>query len=111
MNRFNTVFAVVFACILLVGCASSGQKISQSSIDQIEVGQTSKEQMMDIFGPPLSQSYGSEGNLTMLWSYVHVGPFGTGMRQQTLAVLFDDNGKVKKYNLVDNNNAGVRLGN
>ena len=47
----------------------------------------------------------------MLWSYVHVGPFGTGMKQQTLAVLFDDSGKVKKYNLVDNNNAGVRLGN
>ena len=111
MSNFNMLVWFVLACVILSGCASSGQKMSQGEIDQIEVGHTSKEQMIDIFGPPLSQSYSSEGNLTMLWSYVHVGPFGTGMKQQTLAVLFDNEGKVKKYNLVNNNNAGVRLGN
>lgn len=96
--------------LLIAGCASSGTKIDQSNIEKIEQGVTTKDQMYTMFGSPLSQSYSSEGKLTMIWHYVYVGPFGLGMKQQNLAVVFDDNDVVEKYNMVGSANNGVRFG-
>lgn len=110
--NFTSVFPVfaIAACVAVSGCASSGKQIDHANVAKIKIGVTSKEEMYKLFGPPLSQSFGSEGKLTMLWHYVFVGPFGTGMKQQNLAVLFDQNEKVEKYNVVDNGDGGVRLG-
>lgn len=100
---------IIFMVILITGCASSGREMTQENLNNIIVGSTTKSQMIQTFGSPLSQSYGAEGKLTMLWHYVYVGPFGTGMKQQNLAVLFDENEVVEKYNIV-NNNDGIRFG-
>jgi outer membrane protein assembly factor BamE (lipoprotein component of BamABCDE complex) len=104
--RFTTIILI----LVLVGCASSGKQISQSNIEKIIPGVTTKQQMYELFGSPLSQSYGTEGKLTMIWHYVFVGPFGTGMKQQNLAVLFDENEVVEKFNMVNSGNNGVRFG-
>ncbi len=93
--------------ILIAGCASSGKEMSQANLDKIIVGTTTKNQMIQMFGSPLSQSYGTEGKLSMIWYYVYVGPFGTGMQNQNLAVLFDQNEIVEKYNIVDTRNSGA----
>lgn len=105
---FGIVSSVLF--ISLIGCASSGRRLEQSNLEKIVIGTTTKDEMISMFGPPLSQSYGTEGKLTMLWSYVFIGPFGLGMKQQNLAVLFDQNEIVEKYNLVDSTENGPRLG-
>jgi outer membrane protein assembly factor BamE (lipoprotein component of BamABCDE complex) len=110
MRRLMIQLAAVFSFLAIAGCASSGRQIEQTNIQKIIVGTTSKQQLIEMFGPPLSQSYGTEGKLTMLWHYVYVGPFGTGMKQQNLAVLFDQQERVEKYNLVDNTGNGPRLG-
>jgi outer membrane protein assembly factor BamE (lipoprotein component of BamABCDE complex) len=102
------ITAVLF--VVVAGCASSGKQIEQANIQKIIPGSTTKLQMLELFGPPLSQSFGTEGKLTMLWHYVYVGPFGIGMKQQNLAVLFDQQERVEKYNVVDNTGNGVRLG-
>jgi outer membrane protein assembly factor BamE (lipoprotein component of BamABCDE complex) len=94
----------------VAGCASSGTKMEQENLQKIVIGVTTKDQMIGMFGPPLSQSYGTEGKLTMLWHYMYVGPFGTGMKQQNLAVLFDQKERIEKYNMVDGSGGGVRLG-
>lgn len=95
---------------LLTGCASNGRQIEQSDVNQIRPGTTTIADMNSRFGPPVSQSYGSDGKLSMTWFYVYVGPFGTGMEQKILAVLFDDQGRVEKYNLTQGSPGGVRLG-
>jgi outer membrane protein assembly factor BamE (lipoprotein component of BamABCDE complex) len=101
------------ACLLalsLTGCASSGQQITPDKTAQIQPGTTTIAKMNDIFGPPTSQAYGTDGKLSMTWMYVFVGPFGTGMKQQSLAVLFNDDGTVSKYNVLDAAPGGVRFG-
>ncbi|MCA4960996.1 outer membrane protein assembly factor BamE [Pseudomonas sp. Y24-6] len=107
MLRF---IAICLTALMLGGCASSGQKITPDRISQIEVGKTTVEQMSDLFGSPTSQSYGTEGKLAMNWVYVFVGPFGMGMKQQSLAVLFNEDNKVEKYNVLDAAPGGVRFG-
>lgn len=107
MLRF---MAVCLMALMLGACASSGQKITPDRVSQIEVGKTTVAEMNDLFGSPRSQSYGTDGKLSMTWMYVFVGPFGTGMKQQSLAVLFSDDNKVEKYNVLDAAPGGVRFG-
>lgn len=96
--------------VLLCACASNGREINQEDVARIKVGTTTVSDMNRVFGPPLSQGYSSDGKLTMTWHYVYVGPFGTDMLQQILAVLFDADGKVEKYNLTQGNPGATRLG-
>lgn len=94
---------VLFLAIIMViaGCASRGTPIEQADVRQIVQGQTTYDQMLELFGNPLSQSFDSDGNLQAIWFYVYVGPFGTGMEQQNLTVLFDKDNKVKRYVMTD----------
>lgn len=47
----------IFLVVFMAGCATSGHKIDQSQIDKIEIGVTTKNEMMAMFGTPLSQAY------------------------------------------------------
>jgi len=50
--------SLIFAASLAIaGCASSGRQIEQASVQKIVPGTTTKQQMVGMFGPPLSQSY------------------------------------------------------
>jgi outer membrane protein assembly factor BamE (lipoprotein component of BamABCDE complex) len=102
--------AVCLMALMVTACASSGQKITPELISQIQVGKTTVAEMNELFGSPRSQSYGTDGKLSMTWMYVFVGPFGTGMKQQSLAALFSEDNKVEKYNVVDAAPGGVRFG-
>ncbi|EPF1843937.1 outer membrane protein assembly factor BamE [Pseudomonas aeruginosa] len=93
--------AIAILMLSLAGCASRGTPIEQADVRQIVQGQTTYDQMIERFGNPLSQSFDSDGNLQAIWFYVYVGPFGMGMEQQNLTVLFDKDNKVKKYVLTD----------
>lgn len=110
MKKALVLIVLVMSLFNLSGCASSGNKIDHGNVEKIVVGTTTKQQMFEFFGTPLSQAYGSDGKLTMIWHYVYVGPFGTGMKQQNLAVLFDEQERVEKFNLIDSASNGPRLG-
>jgi outer membrane protein assembly factor BamE (lipoprotein component of BamABCDE complex) len=86
--------------LLLAGCATRGTEITQDVLQSIHVGQTTKSDLTAKLGSPVGQTYTQEGLLTANWMYIHVGPFGSGMKQQTLSVLFDDNEVVKKYSII-----------
>lgn len=103
-------FILFFSICLIAGCASAGHEINSNEIEKIKIGVTTKDEMFAMFGSPISQSYSPEGKLTLIWQYIHVGPFGMGMRQQNLAVLFNQNNIVEKFNLFDNSDNGVRPG-
>lgn len=101
---------ILAAALLLAGCASSGTKMDAADLERIEVGQTTQQEMVQMFGQPLAQQYSSEGHLTLTWHYVHVGPFGSNMQQQNLVAQFDNEGKVERYNMLDGSPSGTRLG-
>ncbi len=101
---------VLLLVITLAGCASSGQRMDAQTLSRIVPGATTKDQMIQMFGTPIAQSYGVEGKLSMIWAYVHVGPFATNIKQQNLAVLFSQDNRVERFSLVDNvNSAAVEL--
>lgn len=101
---------VILVALLLGGCASSGQQIDQAMVEQIKPGVTTFDQMVEMFGPPAAQSFSSDGKLSANWIYVYVGPFGTGMEQQGMAVLFDESKSVEKFSVSNGARGGVRLG-
>ena len=104
------IMVVCMMALMLGACASSGREITPDRISQIETGKTTLAQMNGLFGAPRSQSYSSDGKLSMTWSYVYVGLFGIGMKQQTLAALFNNDNTVEKYNVLDGAPGGVRFG-
>lgn len=87
--------------LLLAGCATRGTEITPDVIQSIQVGQTTKTDITNKLGDPVGQTYTENGLLTANWMYIYVGPFGTGMKQQTLSVLFDEGEVVKKYSIVN----------
>ncbi|WP_165856730.1 outer membrane protein assembly factor BamE domain-containing protein [Marinobacter sp. JSM 1782161] len=94
-------FSLVFSLLFLVGCASSGAKIERSEVDKITPGVTTYSEMESMFGNPISQGYNQNGMLTATWMHIFVGPFGAGMEQQVLAVVFNEDKTVRQYNLSD----------
>ena len=94
--------SILLITILLVSaCATIGNKIEQTALNKIKIGKTTQTEMIEIFGMPQGQLFVSDGKLNMVWQYISIGPFGAGMKQQNLAVLFDENKKVEKFNLLD----------
>ncbi len=104
------IWLALIAVLILSGCASSGREIDQNQVDQIEIGATTFDDMVSRFGPPMSQGYNGEGKIVASWIYVFVGPFGTGMEQQILAVQFDESKVVEQFNMTQGDPGGVRLG-
>ena len=49
----------------------------------------------------ISQSYDSDGHLILTWMHNEIGPFAVGMKMQNLTVLFDDQERVLKFNMID----------
>ncbi|MGX5220273.1 outer membrane protein assembly factor BamE domain-containing protein [Pseudomonas segetis] len=95
--RFLTLVFV----LLLAGCATRGTEITPEVLQSIQVGQTTKADLTEKLGNPVGQTYTQDGLLTANWMYIYVGPFGTGMEQQMLSVLFDEGEVVKKYSIVN----------
>ncbi|MGP4843307.1 outer membrane protein assembly factor BamE domain-containing protein [Marinobacter sp. 1Y8] len=93
----KALIALALFGLLLTGCATSGRPISQDKVDQIQVGETTFDQMQEIFGPPVAQGYGSGGKLTATWFYVKTGAFIGIQQQKNLAVLFDEEKRVEEY--------------
>ena len=104
------IIFVLLTAILLSACASSGRQIDPSQVDQIEIGATSFDEMLNKFGSPMSQGYNGQGKIVASWMYVYVGPFGTGMEQQILAVQFDESKIVEQFNMTQGNPGAARLG-
>jgi len=96
----KTILAAAF--LLLTACVTVGQKIEQASLENIKFGETTIAQMIDWYGLPQGQLFVSEGKLNMVWQYLTAVPFDSDVKQQNLTVLFDEEGKVEKYSLLDN---------
>ena len=77
--------------VLLTGCASAGRKISADDVSSIRPGTSTRRELIQRLGEPLSMALSPEGKSVLNWHYIHVGPFGSRMQQQILTVSFQTN--------------------
>ncbi|MDH0892747.1 MULTISPECIES: hypothetical protein [unclassified Pseudomonas] len=91
------IVTVLLTALLTTGCATSGLKISQAQMDKIVAGQTTRDEMISIFGPPTSETVGADGNKILAWGYARVD-FLITTDKQGMAVFLGPDGTVSSYN-------------
>lgn len=110
------IFLVLGLIVGLAGCAmSTGQEMTQEALNQLVVNQTTKAEMLAMFGQPVGQGYDSSGKMMVTWHYNSVNPWTFGMssramRIQNLTALFNEQEVLEKYTVSDNPTAGPRWG-
>ncbi|MDD2465347.1 MAG: hypothetical protein PHI97_15225 [Desulfobulbus sp.] len=85
--------------LLLVGCLSAGKDFNVHMVPQIELHQTTREQIEQMFGPPWRTGV-EDGRPT--WSY---GTYKTGIGDtlsRDLVIRFDVNNTVASYTFNSN---------
>ena len=90
-------FVAVIALAALIGCATSGRKITQAQLDQVVSGQTTRSELIALFGPPTSEVYSSDGSQILGWGYAHVGFMGTNTEVQGVSMVIGADGTVTGY--------------
>lgn len=95
--------------VFLIGCASVGTKISQDQINKIEKGKTSKSEILETFGKPMTvvqmgdkimfnyihaKSKNSAGNFIPVYNVFH-SEINTDM--ENLSITFSKEGIVEDY--------------
>ena len=91
----------VLAILPTIGCATAGKRFDSSRVGHIVDGETTKKQILAMFGEP--GSYFNRGDKkvgeTWVYSYVRNELFGFGLtnRARTLGITFDKNDVVKSH--------------
>ncbi|HEY0289882.1 MAG TPA: hypothetical protein VGC62_23215 [Pseudomonas sp.] len=89
---------VIAAAMVLAACATTGgHPISQQQIEAIKQGQTTRDDLLSVFGKPLVRSKNSDGTEVLAWGYAKVGFAGSSYENQSLSVIFGPDGKVVSY--------------
>lgn len=110
-------FLLSLFVLLLVGCATTGSdslrlETEETVSNRIKIGTTTKDEIREYFGAPLTTSFTSEGadiwtyelsrmqsNIANLHPYSRILLGGATGVKKTLTVLFDDNDKVRRFNM------------
>ena len=100
--------SLAVAAVLLSGCASVGRKLDQTSVDKIQKGITTREQVLQLIGSPEQISKNSAGEVTFQYLYTRasakaatfipiVGVFagGANVQTQSVSISFGADGVVK----------------
>ena len=87
---------LVAATMMLAGCNTVGEPIQNEAVPRIQKGETTLEEVREIFGNP--QRIGVEdGQLT--WTYMHYSASIFGRFEgRDLVVKFDNQNRVSSYN-------------
>jgi hypothetical protein len=81
--------------LLLAGCASVGQKFNVSGVSQISIGQTTKGDVMTLFGSPWRTGV-EDGRETWTYGYYRYSLLSDA-KTRDLVLRFDASGKVASY--------------
>jgi len=104
------ILLILVLIIGLVGCASKGTEIKQEQLNQLVRGQTTRTEMIAMFGQPVNQGFLDAGKISLKWVYVYAVGIGGIQRFQELVALFNEQGVLEQYFMSDNKDAGARLG-
>ena len=101
MKQRVAMLAVPLLLVGAAGCASVGTPMDPAVLARIKPGVTTEAEMLQWFGSPKSKTLDTTGNLVLTWYYIRVS---SSMKQQVLSVLFNPDGIVEKYTLIDDIN-------
>ncbi|MFW5722346.1 MAG: outer membrane protein assembly factor BamE [Desulfohalobiaceae bacterium] len=83
----------------LTGCATVGHEFPVDQVRKLEIGQTTREEVFDMFGAPWRT--GIEDGLTT-WTYAQYKKTATETMTRDLVIRFDDQGRVVSYTFNSN---------
>jgi hypothetical protein len=87
---------VLLAVVLLAGgCASIGSEFPAERVSEIEIGRTTRPEIVEMFGNPWRTGI-EDGQVKWTYGRYRVSLFGGG-RAKDLALRFDDKGVVTSY--------------
>jgi hypothetical protein len=100
LNKSHRRIAAVAAAALAAaafsgGCASIGSEFPAERVSEIEIGRTTRSEIVSIFGNPWRTGI-EDGQVKWTYGRYRVSLFGGG-RAKDLAVRFDDKGVVTSY--------------
>ena len=121
MPKLNSIVALAL-CILLSGCASSGNEKIRSETkegleQQIQKGKSSKQNVQDLYGDPDEITFTDSGN--EIWRFKHslatskpinfvpyanIFSHGMDVKNKIIVFIFDKKGIVQNYTLSDAKN-------
>lgn len=89
------LLVVSIAVTQLTGCFTVGQEFSGSQVPKIKIGQTTKQEVTNIFGSPWRTGM-EDGRTTWTYGIYKYSLFGADDTQDLL-IRFDPNGIVRSY--------------
>lgn len=93
--RLN-MLKTILLCLMLVGCtASVGNNFDDSKLAQIKTDQTTRQQLIALFGQPSTETPFPEWQSILMWTYSQAKAMST-TEGRTLTIRLM-NGKVKSY--------------
>jgi hypothetical protein len=97
----KSIGGLVLLAGLCGGCATIGHSFPPERVEQIRVGETTKTELLGVFGLPYRRGV-DDGDST--WTYLHykVRLFGEHLRTRDLYVRFTPEGKVRSFSYNSN---------
>jgi outer membrane protein assembly factor BamE (lipoprotein component of BamABCDE complex) len=92
---------LILVALLLASCASMGTQVSKDSFSQIKRGETTKAQVVAMFGNPTTITLTDEGKESYVYHSFKLGFMGLSMDQQIVQVIFDQDDIVSKATTID----------
>ena len=118
--------SIALLFLFLFGCVSVGRQIDQSSADKIQQGKSTKEEVVNLVGPPGFVSRLTSGDTIFHYNYTRatpkassfipcIGPLlgGSDVQSQSLNVTFGPDGIVKAISRTEGateSNIGIGIG-
>ena len=106
MRRKIDLFMLLFVLLITVlffGCATKQNPFTEDKIAQLTPGVTTEQQLVQLFGKPLSQALDSDGRHVLSWGHstYSVGFMHDTIEMKNLHAVLDDDGVLIKYLLTD----------
>lgn len=82
--------------MILSGCVYTGTNFDESKLDNVQKGQTTKQEVISYFGNPSTTTVDSDGNELLMWTYSIGSAFGADAKALTVKT---HDGKVESYSV------------
>jgi outer membrane protein assembly factor BamE (lipoprotein component of BamABCDE complex) len=82
--------------LIVAGCVSIGAKFRSEAVEQIKPGQTTQQEVLNIFGNPVRTGISDDSSIEWTYAYYKAGAF-SDFEGHDLIIKFDSNGKVKSF--------------
>jgi len=99
--KARSILLALTLCLIGPGCATVGHSFPPEEVQQIQLGQTTKGELLGMFGLPYRRGV-EDGDST--WTYLHYKYrlFGEHLKTRDLYIRLDESGRVRSYSYNSN---------